>query len=78
MPRGRPKGEKPPMTSTERTRKHREAMTGDGKIEVRGIFLGPVGRKRIERLAEYWGITRSEAVGRALRLAEESIEAAGE
>ena len=69
--RGGQPGVSPPKTGAERVKAHRERQRDEGKPELRGIFLGPIARERIARLAELWGVTHSAAVGRALKIADE-------
>lgn len=76
--RGGQPGVSPPKTGAERVKAHRERLRDEGKPELRGIFIGEVARGRLVRLAELWGITHSETIGRALRIAEENEEAASE
>ena len=69
--RGRPKGDTPPKTGSERVIAHRAKLKTEGKTELRGVFIGPKTRARLKWLCEHKNSTLGLTVGGIVRFAFE-------
>jgi hypothetical protein len=65
-PRGRPKGEQPPMTGSERQLAMRKRLRAEGKVMIT-VFLGPKAYGRLTWLQQQNAVSQSEAIADALR-----------
>ena len=64
--RGRPAIGDAAQTGSERTVAMRKRRAAEGAGELRGVFLDVEGRAALAQIAEAWGLSKTEAIKRAL------------